>query len=321
MRLTCTPGDETIRLLTEIAEKKGEVKAYFLDKLEPSSREENKIDSIHATLFLQNRELDRQKTADIIRKLSVRAPRDSIREIRSTLRIYENPSAYNPYSQDSLKIVNQDLLRGNEGYKSTYRDGIVHSYYWTGFIRMSIPSEEMREGMNELFHYLRHGKDPLIIKSCVCHYAIQFYEPFETNNEIISRFWQTLLLMKEYPLFEFLPWEKEILTGKKRYYSRLPGRDLNTDTTDFVNYMLDIIHIALSNLLESCRKKIGAIDRIRYFYNLGLDSFNRKDYMRVHKNISTATASRDLNLGVETGFFIKQGTNNQTTYRCPLVFE
>jgi Fic family protein len=321
MRLTYTPGDETIRLLTEIAEKKGEAKAYFLDRLEPRSREENKIDSIHATLLLQNSELDRQKTADIIRKLSVRAPRDSVRDIRNTQHIYENLSAYNPYSQDSLKKVNQDLLRGIEGYKSTYRAGITHSYYWTGFIRMSLPSVEMREGMNELFHYLRYGKDPLLIKSCVCHYAIQFYEPFETNNEIISRFWQTLLLMEEHPFFEFLPWEKEILTAKKKYYSRLPGRDLNTNTTEFVNYMLETIDIALSGLLETCRRQVRPIDRIRYFYTLQLISFTRRDYMFVHKNISTSTASRDLNLGVETGFFIKQGTNNQTTYRCPQVFE
>ena len=127
--------------------------------------------------------------------------------------------------------------------------------------------------------------------------------------------------MEEHPFFEFLPWEKEILTAKKKYYSRLPGRDLNTNTTEFVNYMLETIDIALSGLLETCRRQVRPIDRIRYFYTLQLISFTRRDYMFVHKNISTSTASRDLNLGVETGFFIKQGTNNQTTYRCPQVFE
>jgi Fic family protein len=160
-----------------------------------------------------------------------------------------------------------------------------------------------------------------LIKGCVCHYAIQFYQPFERENEKISRLWQTLLLMQEHPLFEFLPWEKEILPEKKKYYSKLPGRDLSTDTSEFVNYMLEIINSALSNLLESCRKSISAIDRIRYFYTLGHLTFTRKDYMRVHKNISTATASRDLNLGVETGFFIKHGMDNQTTYKCYMLSE
>lgn len=137
----------------------------------------------------------------------------------------------------------------------------------------------------------------------------------------MSRLWQTLLLMKEHPSFEFLAWEKEILTEKKRYYSRLPGRDRNTDTTQFVTYMLKIIDLALSNLLETCRKLVRPMDRIRYFYTLGLSSFTRKDYMRIHKNISTATASRDLELGVDTGFFIQKGIRNKTTYQCHLPSE
>ena len=176
----------------------------------------------------------------------------------------------------------------------------------------------MIEGMNELFHYLRHGKDPLLIKCCLCHYAIQFYQPFERENEKMSRLWQTLLLMKDHTSFEFLPWEKEILPEKKRYYSRLPGPGLNSDTSEFVKHMLGIIHTALSNMLESCRKSIRPIDRIRYFYNLGSSNFTRKDYMLVHKNISTATATRDLYLGVELGFFTRHGSENQSTYTCYL---
>jgi hypothetical protein len=80
--------------------------------------------------------------------------------------------------------------------------------------------------------------------------------------------------------------------------------------------MLEIIHVALNKLLASCRKSVRPIDRIRYFYNLGLSGFTRKDYMLVHKNISTTTASRDLELGVDIGLYIKRGMNNQTTYQC-----
>lgn len=317
MRLTCTVGEEMIHLLSAIAEKKGEVKARFLNQLEPHSREEKRIDSVYATIFLQNRELSREMTADIVRNLSVRAPWNSIKEAKNTMHIYERLSTFNPLSQDSFKLAYQNLLE-EKNIRAAYRDNYIHYYYWTGFIGMSPPAEEMHSGMNELFHYLRHGKDPLLIKSCVCHYAIQFYQPFASENEKMSRLWQTLLLMKEHPSFEFLAWEKEILTEKKRYYSKLPGRDRNNDTSQFVTYMLKIIDLALSNLLETCRKLVRPMDRIRYFYTLGLLSFTRKDYMRIHKNISTATASRDLELGVDTGFFIQKGIRNKTTYQCHL---
>jgi Fic family protein len=179
----------------------------------------------------------------------------------------------------------------------------------------------MNRGMKELFHYLRHGKDPLLIKSCLCHYAIQFYQPFEEDNEKMSRLWQTLLLMKEHPAFEFLPWEKEVLTRRKEYNSRLPGREQVRDVTEFVRYMLEIIDEALTALLASCRRSIRPIDRIRYFYTLHYQEFTRKDYMLVHKNISWATASRDLEKGVDLGFFEKFGQINQTRYKCQALFE
>lgn len=320
MRLTYKLEEEIICLLTAIAEKKGEVKAFILNQLEPHSREENKIDSVHATIFLQNRALNRETTADIIRNLTIRAPGNRIKEIKNTMAIYETLSAYNPLSQESLKRSYLDLL-SERNIKAAYRKKIVPHFYRTGHIGLSPPVKEMLKGMKELFHYLRHGKDPLLIKGCLCHYAIQFYQPFEMENEKMSRLWQTLLLMKEHPFFEFIPWEKEILAKRKEYYSNLPGQELNTDTSEFVKYMLGIINIALSDLLESCRKSVKPMDRVRYFYTLGHSNFTRKDYMRIHKNISTATASRDLDLGVDSGFFVKHGSHNQITYKCHLLFE
>ncbi len=320
MRLTCTLEAEIIHLLTAIAEKKGEVKAYFLNNLEPRSTEENRIDSIHATIYLQDRGMDRETCADIIQSLSVRAPREKIREVKNTMRIYKRLSTFDPFSQDSFKLAYKDLIQGPPT-KPAYRKTLTHFYYWSGFLGMSPPVHEMRLAMKDLFHYLRHGKDPLLIKSCVCHYAIQFYQPFETDNEIMSRLWQTRLLMEEHPIFEYLPWEKEILNAKKKYYSKLPSRELNTDTSDFVKYMLDLINNSLNSLLLSCRKSVRPMDRIRYFYTLGRSNFSRKDYMLMHKNISNATAYRDLELGVGTGFFEKHGTKNQTTYSCSPLFE
>lgn len=320
MRLTCSLDEEIICLLTAIAEKKGEVKTFLLNQLEAHSREENKIDSVHATIFLQNRTLKRETTADVIRHLSIRAPGNRIKEIRNTMAIYESLSTYNPISQESIKRAYLDLL-AERNIKRAYRKEIVPLFYRTGNVGLSPPVKEMQKGMKELFHYLRHGKDPLLIKGCLCHYAIQLYQPFEMENEKMSRLWHTLLLIKEHPFFEFIPWEKEILTKRKEYFSNLPGPEQSTDSSEFTRYMLGIINIALSDLLELCRKSVKPMDRVRYFYTLGHSSFTRKDYMRIYNNISVATASRDLNLGVESGFFVKHGTYNQSTYECHLLFE
>jgi Fic family protein len=56
-------------------------------------------------------------------------------------------------------------------------------------------------------------------------------------------------------------------------------------------------------------------DRLSYFLEITDAAFSRKDYMRVFKEISTATASRDLKQGVELGLFEKEGDKTKTIYR------
>jgi len=47
---------------------------------------------------------------------------------------------------------------------------------------------------------------------------------------------------------------------------------------------------------------------------LGKKAFSRRDYMNVFKDISTATASRDLKKGVALNLFHKTGDKNKTVY-------
>ena len=79
--------------------------------------------------------------------------------------------------------------------------------------------------------------------------------------------------------------------------------------------MLGIINNSLEHILQFGNRKLNRIDRIYYFKELGHNEFTRKDYMRVFKEISSATASRDLHQGVELEIFVKMGEKNKTKYR------
>jgi Fic family protein len=50
------------------------------------------------------------------------------------------------------------------------------------------------------------------------------------------------------------------------------------------------------------------------FLKLGFREFTRKDYMNTFKEVSSATASRDLKKGVELQLFESFGTQNKTKY-------
>jgi Fic family protein len=130
----------------------------------------------------------------------------------------------------------------------------------------------------------------------------------------MGRLWQTLILMSEYAVFEFLPFEALISQTQDDYYKSLALSDKSGKSTFFIEYMLDVIEKSLKNLLNYNNRVLKDIDRLEYFLNLGIKEFNRKDYMNVFKDLSSATASRDLKKGVEMNRLESIGKLNKTKY-------
>jgi len=82
------------------------------------------------------------------------------------------------------------------------------------------------------------------------------------------------------------------------------GSDKAEESTAFIEYMLDVIDRSLEERLKYSKRNLTEKDRIDYFLSLGHTEFACRDYMKVFRDISTATASRDLNKGVEMGVFV-----------------
>jgi len=68
-------------------------------------------------------------------------------------------------------------------------------------------------------------------------------------------------------------------------------------------------------LLSLNNRLVTDIERIDYFISLGKSEFSRKDYMNVFRNLSSATASRDLKKGVELNLLTRIGDKNKTLYK------
>jgi Fic family protein len=79
-------------------------------------------------------------------------------------------------------------------------------------------------------------------------------------------------------------------------------------------HLLHATDRSLSDFPGFKNKLMKHTNRLEYFLSLGKESFSRKDYMSVFKDISTATASRDLRKGSEMGLFEKSGDKNVTTH-------
>jgi Fic family protein len=81
---------------------------------------------------------------------------------------------------------------------------------------------------------------------------IEHIHPFRDGNGRMGRLWQTLVLSKWNPLFEWMPVETVIHNNQARYYEALRrshGRTA-TDCAPFVDFMLDAIENSLYNYID-----------------------------------------------------------------------
>lgn len=92
--------------------------------------------------------------------------------------------------------------------------------------------------------------------------------------------------------------------------------DKSGESTLFIEFMLQIINQSLEDLLKTQNVVLTNVDRINNFKSCIQDKlFTRKEYLRNFKEISPATASRDLQFATENKIVEKTGDKNTTKYR------
>lgn len=73
--------------------------------------------------------------------------------------------------------------------------------------------------------------------------------------------------------------------------------------------------VLLHHLQQLVYQPKNATDRLNIAKEKLAQPFSRKAYCNLFKNISTATASRDLKSGLEQGFLLKSGDKRTTVYQ------
>ena len=306
---------EILKLITSISEKIGQLNAKYLDKPSPKLRKENRIKTIHSSLSIEGNTLSEDQITGLIENKRIVGPQKDIKEVLNAIKVYNQLQAFKFNSVNSFLRAHAILMEGLVQDNGKFRKKGVGIMAGNKIAHMAPPAENVTFLMNDLFGYLKSSKEITLIKSCVFHYEMEFIHPFMDGNGRMGRLWQTLILMNEYPVFEFIPFENIIHKTQREYYRALSLSDKAGNSTPFIEYMLNVINDALNTMLNGISRVMNTEDRLTYFSEIGAAEFNRKDYMTVFKEISSATASRDLRLGVELGMFVKDGDKSKTKYR------
>ena len=303
-----------LKLITSISEKIGEVNASYLTKQSPKLRKQNRIKTIHSSLKIEGNTLTEEQITALIENKRVIGPEKDVLEVLNAIKVYEKLDSYKFSSYKSFLKAHLELMNGLIESAGKFRKQGIGIVKGNKVEHVAPPFENVPFLIKELFEYLKDSEELTLIKSCVFHYEMEFIHPFLDGNGRMGRLWQTLILMAEYPVFEFLPIETLISKTQDEYYKSLALSDKSGKSTYFVEYMLGVIEKSLESLLNYNNRVLKDVDRLEYFLKLGIKEFNRKDYMNIFKHLSSATASRDLKKGMEMNMFESIGNLNKTKY-------
>jgi len=308
-------------LVSSISEKIGEFNATHITRPSPELRKRNRIKTIAASLSIEGNSFGEEEITAILANKKVLGPPKDIKEVQNAIAAYDQILEFKPGNLKSFlnahKILMQSLI-DKPGKLRTKQVGILKGDVVK---HVAPPAKNLNQLMNNLFKYINSHDEIALIKSCVAHYEIEFIHPFMDGNGRMGRLWQTVILSNRYTIFEYLPFETIIKNQQATYYKVLEECDKAGDSTVFIEFILTAIDKALDQLLAIQVKPLTTKDRFEHFLSTTKDKqFTRKDYLRVFKDISTATASRDLKYATEKNLVTKTGDRRNTSYQIKKSF-
>lgn len=308
-----------LSLVAELLELCGELKSFTASKPSVQLRKQNKIRTVHHSLAIEGNSLSEEQVTAILENKRVLGPKNQIIEIQNALEIYDSLNSFDPVREKDLmrahKLLMHNLIQNPGRYRSTQ----VGVFKGSKVSHVAPPSQQVPKLMGDLFFFLKNDKEtPWVVKACIFHYELEFIHPFSDGNGRMGRLWQQLILMKQSTIFEYISAESLIHSKQTEYYQVLEKCDKAGESTHFIEFSLAIILSALKDFISVYEpKRIKENDRISMAIDFFVNkSFSRKDYLQLHKGLSTATASRDLQMAVDSGLFKKTGDKALTKYRA-----
>ncbi len=309
---------EIFGLAQQISKKLGKLVGAHGAPVPVKLRRENRIKTIQASLEIEGNTLGVDQISALLEGRRVMGPKSDLLEVQNAIALYSRIHKIDPLSLKQFLAAHHQLMSELAADHGCFRSGGVGICKGDVVLHMAPPAGRVLPLMKDLFEFLREDLEtPWILKAAVFHYELEFIHPFSDGNGRMGRLWQQLLLMKEDPLFQFIPVETVIRDNQAAYYEVLRRCDQAGSSTLFIAFCLEQILKAVT-IFEGSTLTTKADPQGRLLYaepQFSGDWFARKEYLLIHKSIASATASRDLAFGVKKKVLEKKGDGNQARYR------
>ena len=224
-------------------------------------RKTNRILSVGSTTAIEGNRLTVQQVFDVINGKIVLAPLHDIKEVKNAFSAYEQIPDLDPYSMDDFlkahSYITENLVQ-EAGQFRTVGVAVVNSN--REILHSGADHKDVPHLVAELLEWGKTTNTHAIIKSSAMHFMIEHIHPFRDGNGRIGRLWQTLVLSKWNPVFEWIPVETMIYHNQQKYYDALQQSHKNgVDCSPFIDFMLDVIENAMYQYADSETSENGGL--------------------------------------------------------------
>jgi Fic family protein len=285
-----TISSKAINLIAQISAQleRYAIKLEQVDSLR--LRKVNRIKTIYSSLAIEGNTLSEGEVLAIIDGKRVIAPQKEIQEVKNAIKTYELYPTLNPYSVKDLLKAHHTLMAGLVDEAGVFRKKGVGVFEGEKAIHIAPPANRIEDLISDLFNWLEHSEDHLLIRSCVFHYEFEFIHPFMDGNGRMGRFWQSLILGKLNPIFEYLPVENMVFANQQAYYDAIEQSSILGDSQPFIDFMLQEILNTLEDNKEMAINEIGAK------YNLSDNSLKIVSLIRADKYVTAKNIAEKIGI-------------------------
>lgn len=310
-------SDLMLDYVSKITEKVVSLNDFTNFNKMPELRKQNRINSIHSSLAIENNSITEDEVKDIIDGHIVIGNKEDIQEVKNAYEAYENISKINPYSLDDLKKIHgimTFLMINDNGKFRNHGEGV---YDGEKCIFMAPSADIVPELMQQLFDWINQSKEkvhPLILSS-IFHYEFLFIHPFSDGNGRMARIWQSSLLSQWKSIFEYVPIESLIKKYQNEYYAVINNCNVAGNSNEFIEFMLKMIDETLDKLLKE--SQINKLDNISEIEKKVLEFVEKKVLVSTldiaeHINKSDRTARRIITKLEEYDLITWEGENKNS---------
>lgn len=309
---------QAMSLSLDIMKMVGRYEGMMSPRPQPKLRKANQIRTVVGSLAIEGNTLSLEQATAVLENKRVTGSAREIREVQNAIATYARASTFRPGKESHLLAAHEGLMKGLIKDAGRYRTGAVGIFAGSHVTHVAPPAARVAGLVRDVLTFVESDKEihPLV-RSAAAHYELEFIHPFSDGNGRVGRLWQHVVLLNAHPLFALIPIESVIHARQEEYYRVLGECDRAGQSSRFIEFSLSTIQDALATFLNELKpEQVTPDDRlVQARAVFASRDFSRKDYLAQFPTLSTATASRDLRLGVDGKRLKRVGEKALSRYR------